>query len=49
MPIEEHLLWVAAIGLFVMVEKILDWGEAVGHVTGATMVAAGVALIARLW
>ena len=44
-----NLLWVAAIALFVMAEKILVRGELLGHVTGVALVAAGVALLARLW
>ena len=44
-----NLLWVAAIALFVMAEKILVRGELLGHVTGAALVAAGVALMAGLW
>jgi predicted metal-binding membrane protein len=44
-----NLLWVAAIALFVMAEKILNWGELAGRVTGAVMVAWGIAHMARLW
>ncbi|HEV2202179.1 MAG TPA: DUF2182 domain-containing protein [Bryobacteraceae bacterium] len=43
------LLWVAAIALFVMAEKILKRGELFGHVTGVALVAAGVALMVRHW
>jgi hypothetical protein len=32
-----------------MAEKILARGELLGHVTGVALVAAGVALMARLW
>ena len=44
-----NLFWVAAIALFVMAEKIFVRGELLGHVTGAALVTAGVALMARLW
>jgi predicted metal-binding membrane protein len=44
-----NLLWVAAISLFVMGEKILARGELLGHVTGVVLVTAGVLLMARLW
>ena len=44
-----NLLWVAVIALFVMAEKTLPRGELVGRVTGAALVAAGVALMARTW
>jgi predicted metal-binding membrane protein len=44
-----NLLWVAVIAIFVMAEKTLPRGELLGHVTGAALVAAGVALMARVW
>jgi len=44
-----NLLWVAAIALFVMSEKILTWGELLGHAAGVALVTAGVLLMARLW
>lgn len=44
-----NLLWVAAIALFVMAEKILVRGELLGRVMGAALVTAGVMLMARLW
>lgn len=44
-----NLVWVAVIALFVMVEKILKRGDAVGYVTGVAMVAAGVAHLIGLW
>jgi hypothetical protein len=34
---------------FRVAEKILNWGELAGRVTGGAMVAAGVAHMARLW
>jgi predicted metal-binding membrane protein len=44
-----NLFWVVVIGLVVMAEKMLVRGELLGHVTGAVLVTAGVALVARLW
>jgi len=44
-----NLLWVVVIALFVMAEKILAQGEALGRVAGVVLASAGVALIARLW
>ena len=44
-----NLLWVAVIALFVMAEKTLPRGELLGQVTGVALVAAGVALMARVW
>jgi len=44
-----NLFWVAVIALFVMAEKILARGELLGHVAGIALVAAGLALMARLW
>ena len=44
-----NLFWVVVIALFVMAEKILVRGELLGHVTGVALVAAGIALMARLW
>jgi predicted metal-binding membrane protein len=44
-----NLLWVAVIAIFVMAEKTLPRGELLGHITGAALVAAGVALMARVW
>jgi predicted metal-binding membrane protein len=42
-----NLLWVAAIGLFVMAEKMWTKGELLGYAAGITLVAAGIALIAQ--
>jgi predicted metal-binding membrane protein len=44
-----NLFWVAVIALLVMAEKILAQGELLGHVAGIGLVAAGVALMAKLW
>jgi predicted metal-binding membrane protein len=43
-----NLLWVAVISLFVMAEKIVPRGELIARIGGATMVIAGIVLIARL-
>ena len=42
-----NLLWVAAIALFVLVEKVVPGGTVVGRVTGAVLVAAGIVLLTR--
>ena len=44
-----NLFWVVVIALFVMAEKILVRGELLGRVTGVALVAAGIALMTRLW
>jgi len=40
-----NLLWVAAITLFVLIEKVVPAGAVVGRVAGAVLVAAGIALL----
>ena len=40
-----NLLWVAAIAVFVLVEKAARKGEGLGRITGAALIAAGVGLI----
>jgi predicted metal-binding membrane protein len=42
-----NLLWVAAIALFVMTEKLFPKGELLGHLAGVALVISGVALIAH--
>jgi predicted metal-binding membrane protein len=42
-----NLLWVAAIALFVLLEKVVPSGPMVGRVTGAALVAAGIALLTQ--
>jgi predicted metal-binding membrane protein len=42
-----NLLWVAAITLFVLIEKVVPAGAVVGRVAGAILVAAGIALFTR--
>jgi predicted metal-binding membrane protein len=44
-----NLLWVAAIALFVMGEKILPRGEVIGHIAGVALVAAGIGVITKFW
>jgi predicted metal-binding membrane protein len=44
-----NLLWVAAVALFVMAEKIWARGELLGHVAGIAMVTMGAMLVARFW
>jgi len=43
-----NLLWVAAISLFVLAEKVLPKGELVGRVGGAALLAAGAAMLASV-
>jgi predicted metal-binding membrane protein len=40
-----NLLWVAAIAVFVLLEKTAPMGEMLGRVTGAALVVAGIALL----
>jgi len=42
-----NLLWVAAIAGFVLIEKIVRRGEAVGRIAGVALVASGLAMLAR--
>jgi predicted metal-binding membrane protein len=44
-----NLTWIAAIAAFVLVEKVVPWGETVGRVAGVLLVAAGLRLIAGPW
>jgi predicted metal-binding membrane protein len=44
-----NLLWVAVIALFVIAEKVLPRGELLGHIGGVALVAAGIAVMAKLW
>jgi predicted metal-binding membrane protein len=41
-----NLLWIAAIAVFVLVEKAAPRGNLIGRVAGAALIAAGIALIA---
>ena len=40
-----NLLWVAAIALFVLVEKLAPGGEWLGRIGGGAMIAAGVYML----
>ena len=42
-----NLLWVAAIAVAVLVEKVVPGGDLVGRLAGVALVAAGVLLVAR--
>jgi predicted metal-binding membrane protein len=42
-----NLLWVAAIAVFVLVEKVAPRGELIGRIAGGTLIVAGIALIVR--
>jgi predicted metal-binding membrane protein len=42
-----NLLWVAAIAVFVLVEKVLPRGEVVGRVAGVVLAGAGVLMVVR--
>jgi predicted metal-binding membrane protein len=42
-----NLLWVAAIAVAVLVEKVVPHGDLVGRLAGVALVAAGVLLVAR--
>lgn len=42
-----NLLWVAAIAVFVLVEKIAPSGDLIGRIAGGTLIVAGIALIVR--
>ena len=42
-----NLLWIAAIALAVLVEKVVPHGDQVGRLTGAALIAAGVLLVVR--
>jgi predicted metal-binding membrane protein len=42
-----NLLWVAAIAVAILVEKVVPRGDLVGRLTGVILVAAGVLLTAR--
>jgi predicted metal-binding membrane protein len=42
-----NLLWVAAIAVFALVEKVAPRGNLIGHIVGAALIVAGIALIVR--
>jgi predicted metal-binding membrane protein len=39
-----NLLWVAAISVFVLLEKVTPYGRAIARITGVAMLVSGVAL-----
>jgi predicted metal-binding membrane protein len=39
-----NLLWVAAISVFVLLEKVTPYGRAIARITGVAMLVCGVAL-----
>ncbi len=41
-----NLLWVGAIAIFVLVEKVAPRGELVGRISGAIMLCFGISLLA---
>ena len=43
-----NLLWIAAITLFVLLEKVIPFGPQGGQIAGLAMIVAGVALIADI-
>jgi predicted metal-binding membrane protein len=42
-----NLLWVAAIAVFILVEKVASRGDLIGRVAGSTLIVAGIALCVR--
>jgi predicted metal-binding membrane protein len=44
-----NLLWVAAMAVFVLVEKVLPRGELVGRVVGSMLMLAGLVLLGQMW
>jgi predicted metal-binding membrane protein len=42
-----NLLWVAAIAVFILVEKVAPRGNLIGRIAGAALIVAGIALIVR--
>ena len=44
-----NLLWIAAITLFVLVEKVMPWGVGGGRFAGWGMIGAGVVVLASAW
>jgi predicted metal-binding membrane protein len=44
-----NLLWVAAMAVFVLVEKVLPRGELVGRVVGGILMLAGLVLLGQRW
>jgi predicted metal-binding membrane protein len=44
-----NLLWVAAITVFILVEKVAPGGEWVGRIAGALLVVAGLVMLSQAW
>lgn len=44
-----NLLWIAAITVLVLVEKIVPHGDVVGRIAGGLLVVAGLRLLAQVW
>jgi predicted metal-binding membrane protein len=44
-----NLLWIAAIALFVLLEKVLPFGAGGGRWAGYAMITAGALVLARAW
>jgi predicted metal-binding membrane protein len=42
-----NLLWVAAIAVFVLLEKVLPFGALGGRITGAVLVLAGIVILVQ--
>jgi predicted metal-binding membrane protein len=42
-----NLLWVAAMAVLVLVEKVAPGGDLIGRIAGAALLVAGIALIVR--
>ena len=43
-----NLIWVIAIAIFVLIEKVGPWGTAVARVAGAAMIATGAYILAAM-
>ncbi len=41
-----NLLWIALLAGFVLIEKLLPWGQKIGRIAGAAMVLSGILLVA---
>ena len=42
-----NLLWVAAIAIFILAEKVARKGETFGRIAGAALIVAGIAFIGK--
>jgi predicted metal-binding membrane protein len=41
-----NFLWIAAIAIFVLLEKVAPWGRAIANVSGVALIASAVAVAA---